>query len=359
MLVILFWELLVLYTTYKILAFLYSRGKKNSEKNPYFKTVSEDHSKILNSIIEARKDRIRKYEKTIQNIDFLDKDKSLCPPSKEISGPLLEDLSCVTVLNNLRNAWGGDYGWGQSPKKRARWMRILSKGDIVVTQQHSGCLLRYFVDSQQMPWPNVPEVWCMQSEKEYARYSNGETDSWTMALQWQSENNEYIKSEIAPVTEKYGISFGVASYRNHKGMSVDIAIHYSLPQEFITFGMIWVNQNKLLELVREFYPTAVSEHSPPWLGRQRLDVYVPELSLAIEYQGEQHYKPLKYFGGRKGLERTRELDKTKAHLCSKNGVHLIHWPHDLSITPESLRMALATKGLRLQNPLLDDNNKVS
>lgn len=39
------------------------------------------------------------------------------------------------------------------------------------------------------------------------------------------------------------------------------------------------------------------EYSPDWLGKQRFDIYIPKYNIAIEYNGEQHYKPIARFGG--------------------------------------------------------------
>ena len=38
---------------------------------------------------------------------------------------------------------------------------------------------------------------------------------------------------------------------------------------------------------------------------------MPKLNLAIEYDGEQHYMPIEYFGGQKRLEHIQELDALK------------------------------------------------
>lgn len=62
-----------------------------------------------------------------------------------------------------------------------------------------------------------------------------------------------------------------------------------------------------------------------WLGQLRLDVYIPSLNIAIECQGEQHYRPIKYFGGEQTLIKTQERDKRKETLCRENGVKLIYY----------------------------------
>lgn len=61
-----------------------------------------------------------------------------------------------------------------------------------------------------------------------------------------------------------------------------------------------------------------------WLGRQRLDFYLPQYTIAIECQGEQHFKPVKYFGGVEKLAIYQQRDETKKLLCQQNKVKLIY-----------------------------------
>lgn len=61
-----------------------------------------------------------------------------------------------------------------------------------------------------------------------------------------------------------------------------------------------------------------------WLGRQRLDFYLPDYEIAIEYQGEQHFHPVKYFGGEQRFKDRKKRDEVKRMLCEKNGIRLIY-----------------------------------
>ena len=104
----------------------------------------------------------------------------------------------------------------------------------------------------------------------------------------------------------------------------------------------WVREDQLYELIRKLFPkhTIRREASPSWLGRQRLDIFLPELALSIEYQGEQHFLPIEAFGGSKALEKTRERDQRKRSLCRENGVTVIEVRYDDPLTMNSLRNRL-------------------
>lgn len=74
--------------------------------------------------------------------------------------------------------------------------------------------------------------------------------------------------------------------------------------------------------------TVIAQYSPNWLRRQRFDIFITEIDLAIEYNGIQHFKPVDFFGGEDGLKRTRNLDLLKAERARKNGVDLITINYD-------------------------------
>lgn len=48
-----------------------------------------------------------------------------------------------------------------------------------------------------------------------------------------------------------------------------------------------------------------------WLNKQSLDFYLPQYNIIIECQGEQHFKPVKYFGGVNRFIDTIERDRRK------------------------------------------------
>jgi len=54
-----------------------------------------------------------------------------------------------------------------------------------------------------------------------------------------------------------------------------------------------------------------------------LDVYIPSLNLAIEYQGEQHYMHHHVYGS---PEEQRKRDEEKYLACERLGLTLIHVP---------------------------------
>lgn len=62
-------------------------------------------------------------------------------------------------------------------------------------------------------------------------------------------------------------------------------------------------------------------------GNLSYDFYIPNLNILIEFQGEQHYKPINYFGGEKQFEIQQEHDKRKREYAKDNGIKLIEIPY--------------------------------
>ncbi|MGN0273198.1 MAG: hypothetical protein ACI4DT_00235 [Chordicoccus sp.] len=96
----------------------------------------------------------------------------------------------------------------------------------------------------------------------------------------------------------------------------------------------WVSEQKAYQIVRGLYPDAKFQYEPEWLYGQHLDIYVPELHMAIEYQGKQHYEPVEFFGGAEGLKGRKMYDRRKRIRCEQHGVTLVRWDYDKPLTEE-------------------------
>ncbi len=54
-----------------------------------------------------------------------------------------------------------------------------------------------------------------------------------------------------------------------------------------------------------------------------LDIYIPHLNIAIEYDGEQHFVQNEYWGGEEGLLRRQNADAEKDKYCFRNNIKLL------------------------------------
>lgn len=87
----------------------------------------------------------------------------------------------------------------------------------------------------------------------------------------------------------------------------------------------WQSEQYLLEKLQlEFnHLVVIGQGSPKWLEGQRFDIWIPEISAAIEYNGRQHYEPVDFFGGEEGFRETQKRDESKRAKCEVNGTSLL------------------------------------
>src|SRR6478735_9311369 len=52
------------------------------------------------------------------------------------------------------------------------------------------------------------------------------------------------------------------------------------------------------------------------------DFYLSEYNICIEFDGEQHYKPIKFFGGDNKFDNIKKCDKLKNDYCKENNIKL-------------------------------------
>ena len=62
-----------------------------------------------------------------------------------------------------------------------------------------------------------------------------------------------------------------------------------------------------------------------WLGKQSLDFYLPEYNVAIECQGEQHYRERKKNDLFSDFVETKKRDIKKYNKCINNGVSILYF----------------------------------
>lgn len=90
-------------------------------------------------------------------------------------------------------------------------------------------------------------------------------------------------------------------------------------------GEGWISETKLFyKLKNYFIEFEVIQHGrPDWLGRQHIDVWFPGYKIGIEYQGQQHDRPIEFFGGEKSFEENKKRDERKRMLFNENNAFLI------------------------------------
>ena len=84
-------------------------------------------------------------------------------------------------------------------------------------------------------------------------------------------------------------------------------------------------ESEIDKLLDEHSINHIRWYGNKWMGAQTLDFYMPEINVAIECQGGQHFEPVELFGGGEQLEIQIKRDALKRQKCKENGVELIYY----------------------------------
>ena len=103
----------------------------------------------------------------------------------------------------------------------------------------------------------------------------------------------------------------------------------------------WVSEELMYNLICKIFKrnNVIYQHRPFFLkssfgGQMSYDVFVPKWNLAFEYQGQQHFEPIEFFGGEDSFVHTQTRDLEKKQLSEKNGIHLVYINYWENLTKE-------------------------
>lgn len=117
-----------------------------------------------------------------------------------------------------------------------------------------------------------------------------------------------------------------------------VRAHFGFP----AIGERWTSETILFRVVEGIVaPREVIHH---YRGREleglELDVWIPELRVGIEYQGQQHYQAIRHWGGEEGLAQRQANDRRKRSLCKRLGYTLIEFRHDEDLSEATIQSRL-------------------
>ena len=102
---------------------------------------------------------------------------------------------------------------------------------------------------------------------------------------------------------------------------------YQLPSEYLREHEYneSVLEKEIKDKLQDLSIEYVYQKKFDWLKPQSLDFYLPKYNIAIECQGEQHFKSVGHFGGVEGFVKRLKLDELKQRKCLENGVKLLYY----------------------------------
>lgn len=94
-----------------------------------------------------------------------------------------------------------------------------------------------------------------------------------------------------------------------------------------------VGSKKLLSLLREYFPGAQIIEEYTFSNKLRLDFYLPEYNVAIEWDGPQHRRFLEHFHKTKSeFYIAQNRDEQKEYICEGLGINLIRISDDQELS---------------------------
>jgi len=160
---------------------------------------------------------------------------------------------------------------------------------------------------------------------------------------WCPNCSVCVKYTIENVKKEIQNKNGILLSNNYKNVKSKIKVKCGMCSNiwFPTFSRVlqghWCprcnlskrkKQNELYDIIKEIYSCNVLSGYTgfDWLRsedtnrKQEIDIFVfgDNFSLAIEYDGEQHFKSIDFFGGDEGLKRRQYLDKNKDKLIKQH-----------------------------------------
>ena len=148
------------------------------------------------------------------------------------------------------------------------------------------------------------------------------------AAKWRKNNPDYAKEWRENNPEKYK-----ESKNNWRENNPDYFKEYwdkYLEENGLERGQGSIGEQKVRQVLRESNLTFSEQHrfdDCKFKYTLPFDFYIPSLNTIIEYDGEQHYRAVKGWGGEEYFQICKQRDVIKEEYCRDNNIRLIRIPY--------------------------------
>ena len=189
----------------------------------------------------------------------------------------------------------------------------------------------YWKEAKKISKQKIDEI---KNEYPFTKYSDVLKD-YKITNEFQGDTSKYwLRYDEHPLMlcDKTGLTKNAFIYYIENSIFETFSVFiYSLQNEFRVsrgiprIGEGWVSETDLYYKLKDYFSTEKVIHhgKPKWLGKQHVDIWFNENSIGIEYQGQQHDRPIEFFGGEKSFEEGKKRDERKRMLFKENNAFLI------------------------------------
>jgi hypothetical protein len=143
----------------------------------------------------------------------------------------------------------------------------------------------------------------------------------------------------------------------------DIKVEQKETTTKVTAKTKWKKETQMMRAMAELIPTVeyIVNGYYSWLPSPKgaalqLDLYFPDIKLALEFEGDQHNTYIKYYHKTKqAFYYLQECDKVKADICKQRGITLMKIPYSMTMTVTTMEDLLKNANPTLYEQLVKDN----
>lgn len=146
------------------------------------------------------------------------------------------------------------------------------------------------------------------------------TQQFLGEIQWRNYDEVYDFSKTVYVNAKTKIT--VICKKCGKEFSKDPRLFYHGTMKACPYCNYYAGEEIIKNILQENKIDYIWQYSfkESEISRLSFDFYLPGLNTVIEYQGMQHYKAVRCWGGEKRLKQQQTNDQRKRDYCKKNGI---------------------------------------
>jgi very-short-patch-repair endonuclease len=178
---------------------------------------------------------------------------------------------------------------------------------------------------------------CLNCEKEFMARDRGSRIKFCSKkcrAEYQTRMNSTIK--ICPCGNKFKVKNSIAKTYIFCEQCRKNKLRY--PTSIMAMNIIrWLEEDGFNVEREKTFEWFHDKNKPK--GRFRLDAFLPDYSVGIEYDGEQHFKPC-FTSNQELVEKVRYRDKLKTKLCNENDIDIIRFKYNDPINKNYVLMKI-------------------
>lgn len=186
---------------------------------------------------------------------------------------------------------------------------------------------------EQIPWNHISESagcpYCAENRttleifKSKSNWKHNNKYDYSLITEYKNS-----KEKVKIVCPEHGIFEQMMASHQH-GQGCPICTETKGEQEIRHFFEL--NQIKFIQY-KKYKTNKTKNHL-------EFDFYLEKFNCCIEFDGIQHFEPVKWFGGKKSLIQCQHRDKIKNIFCEENNIKLLRIKYDENIE-EKLKLFL-------------------